>query len=105
MLRYWICVMVLLALVGEPCQAKNPGNESGTDIGREFKRIGKDTGKASKDGSKEVGLGFKNFGKETGKALKEGGKEGGHAAKKTGKSVGDWFRGLGHSFKKLFIAE
>lgn len=96
--------MVLLA-VGTPCLADNPVKESGKEIGQGFKKIGEDTGKAFKEGGKEVGQGFKNLGKETGKALKEGGKETGQTAKKTGKSVGDWFRGVGHSIKKIFTAE
>ena len=98
---YWICVMFMLAL-GAPCLADNSVKEAGKGIGQGFKKIGEDTGKAFKEGGKEVGQGFKNLGKETGKALKEGGKETGQAAKKTGKSMGDWFRNLGHSFKKIF---
>ena len=97
----WICIMVLLTL-GAPCLADNSVKEAGKEIGQGFKKIGEDTGKAFKEGGKEVGQGFKHLGKETGKALKEGGKETGHAAKKTGKSVGEWFRDLGHSFKKFF---
>jgi hypothetical protein len=94
--------MVLLVLAGSPCLADNPVKEAGKEIGQGFKKIGGDTGKAFKEGGKEVGQGFKTLGKETGKNLKEGGKETGQAAKKTGKSVGDWFRNLGHSFKKFF---
>ena len=98
---YWIGVLLVLALV-VPCLADNSVKEAGKEIGQGFKKIGGDTGKAFKEGGKEVGQGFKNLGKETGKALKEGGKETGQAAKKTGKSMGDWFRNLGHSFKKFF---
>lgn len=99
----WFVILVVLAL-GAPCLADNPVKESGKEIGQGFKQIGKDTGKAFKEGGKEVGEGFKHLGKETGKAVKEGGKETGVAAKKTGKSVGDWFRGVGHSFKNFFTA-
>lgn len=101
---YWLGVIFLLALA-VPCQAENPVKESGKEIGQGFKKIGKETGTAFKEGGKEVGQGFKNLGKETGRAVKEGGKESAHAAKKSGKSVGDWFRGLGHSFKRFFNAE
>lgn len=97
----WMCVMVVLAVV-TPCLADNSVKEAGKDIGQGFKKIGQDTGKAFKEGGKEVGQGFKKLGKETGKAVQEGGKETGEAAKKTGKTMGDWFRGVGHSFKKFF---
>lgn len=97
----WMCVMVVLVMA-TPCLADNSVKEAGKDIGQGFKKIGQDTGKAFKEGGKEVGQGFKKFGKETGKAVQEGGKETGEAAKKTGKTMGDWFRGVGHSFKKFF---
>ncbi|MBL0224870.1 MAG: hypothetical protein IPQ16_04610 [Geobacteraceae bacterium] len=98
---FWM-VLILVVVLGAPCRAENPVKEAGKDVGQGFKKIGEDTGKAFKEGGKEVGQGFKKLGKETGKALKEGGKETGQAAKKTGRSVGDWFRGLGHSFKRFF---
>lgn len=98
----WIGVIVLLALVASPCLADNSVKEAGKEIGQGFKKAGEGTGKAVVEGGKEVGQGFKKLGEETGKALKEGGIETGHAAKKTGQSVGDWFRGVGRSFKKFF---
>ena len=97
----FMCVVFVL-VVTTPCLADNSVKEAGKDIGQGFKKIGQDTGKAFKEGGKEVGQGFKKLGKETGKAVQEGGKETGQAAKKTGKTMGDWFRGVGHSFKKFF---
>jgi hypothetical protein len=101
-MRPWWLVIAALLAVEAPCLGDNSIKEAGKEIGQGFKKIGKDTGKAFKDGGREVGQGFRDLGKETGKAVKEGSKETGQAAKKTGKSVGDWFRDLGHSFKKFF---
>lgn len=98
---FWMLAMVMVAL-GSPSWAENSVKEAGKEVGRGFKKIGQDTGKAFKEGGKEVGQGFKELGKETGKAFKEGGKEIGPAAKKAGRSVGDWFRDVGHSFKRFF---
>jgi hypothetical protein len=98
---FWIASIVILT-IGTPCRAENSVKEAGKEVGQGFKKIGEDTGKAFKEGGKEVEQGFKNLGTETGKAFKEGGKETGQAAKKAGRSMGDWFRGLGHSIKKIF---
>jgi hypothetical protein len=101
MKRSWIAIAVMLVLAA-PCLAENSIKEAGKEIGQGFKKIGGDTGKAFKEGGKEVGQGFKELGRQSGNALKEGSKESGHVAKKSGKSVADWFRGVGHSFKKFF---
>ena len=98
---FWIALIVILT-IGTPSWAEKSVKEAGKEVGQGFKKIGEDTGKAFKEGGKEVGQGFKNLGTETGKAFKEGGKETGQAAKKAGRSMGDWFRGLGHSIKKIF---
>jgi hypothetical protein len=98
---FWIASLIVLAF-GTPCWAENSVKEAGKEVGRGFKKIGQDTGKAFKEGGKEVGQEFRSLGKETGKAFKEGGKETGHAAKKVGRSTGEWFRDLGHSFRRFF---
>lgn len=100
----WLVAIGIVAF-GNPCLAENSVKEAGKEVGQGFKKIGRDTGKAFKEGGKEVGQGFKNLGKETGKAIKEGGKEIGPAAKKTGRSIGDWFRDVGHSFKRFFTGK
>ena len=101
-MKPWWLGMFFVLVLAVPCPADTTVKEAGKEIGQGFKKIGEDTGKAFKEGGKEVGQGFKNLGKETGKALKEGGRETGQAAKKTGRSLGDWFRDVGHSFKKFF---
>jgi hypothetical protein len=97
----WMFTIAVLVCVS-PCMADNPVKESGKEIGQGFRKIGQDTGKAFKEGGKEVGQGFRKLGKETGKVVKESSKETGQAAKKGGRSMGEWFRDLGHSFKKFF---
>lgn len=96
--------MILIAVVlmsAATCPAENPVKEAGKEVGQGLKKFGRETGTAFKEGGREVGQGFKNLGKETGKAVKEGGREAGDNARKAGRSMGDWFRGLGHSFKRF----
>ena len=101
MLRFG-ALIILLTMLALPGYAENPVKEGGREIGQGIKTIGKQTGQAFKEGGKEIGQGFKKVGRETGQALKEGSRESGQAVKKTGRSIGDWFRGLGSSFRDFF---
>jgi hypothetical protein len=104
-MRIVVIIVSVVLLGGWSCRAENSVKEAGKELGQGFKKAGQETGKAVKEGGREIGQGFKKLGKETGQALKQGGKETGQAAKKTGRSVGEWFRDVGHSFKKFFTGE
>jgi len=97
-----VIVMLVVALSAFLCRAETSLKADGKEIGQGLKKIGKDTGKAFKEGGQEMGQGFRRLGKDTGTALKEGGRESGQAAKKAERSMGEWFRDMKLSIRKFF---